>query len=383
MYKITHLIFDLDGTLIDSKQGVYDCIQVAFDRLNEPTPTYKEVANAIGLNLADTYKAISHDYKAEHTDLFVKYFIEAIPNRLTKGTELLPHTKTVLPQLRAAGYDINLVTSKHRPELDELIAIHKDLLKFTHIIAGCEVNGKNKPDPTPINMAIDYLKIHKKNSVYIGDSWVDGKAALYAGVPFIAVLTGSGKQKDFLPYKPILILPDLFKLPVALKFLELEHSIDNTINAVGGYWKPEFTFLRMCEELGEITEAIKDNDVAAIMEETADMLFVSSCLAMQYEASCVQSYIDSLLKPDESISAKELIFQLSALLGRVSRLVNHAEGPKKVKACEKIDYSIPQILNEIGKLLFQFAKCNDFDLIKSVDSKIAKILVRDRERFVV
>lgn len=58
MYNITHIIFDLDGTLINSSTGIYDCMDYAFKKLNEPTPTKAKILSVIGLCLEECYKEI-------------------------------------------------------------------------------------------------------------------------------------------------------------------------------------------------------------------------------------------------------------------------------------------------------------------------------------
>ena len=384
-HRIEHIIFDLDGTLIDAEDGIYECMNYAFEQMGYNLER-KTITDSIGLSLSTAYKELCGDSCPNNAKQFIAHFNDSIPGRLTTQTKLLAHTPELLKTLKQLGFQVSLVTSKNRFELDEVIEKFSEDLDFFHTIAGNEVNELNKPHPYPIEKAVKELNTKLQNSLYIGDSWVDAEASFKAGTKFIAVLTGNGKREDFLTYAPLAILPTLDYLPGLMSYLTIEHEIYNTIMQLGGFWPIEFTCLRMTEELGELAEAIMTANIKAIAEEMADLLFICCCIVLKEDISCLDGYLDYALTSNNGTKIinndiSKNFLQLSSEVGELSRLINYLHGPKKLKAGKKIEEDLGKATSSICRLLLEVAAAYDINLLNTLEEKIATIKVRDKTRF--
>lgn len=185
------LLFDLDGTLIDSTQAIWESfVLAARDYGLELEDRYDEVEKKIGMTLAEMFLqvGISGENVGNCVQTYRKYYEE----KFLEKTFLLPKVKETIEKAWGS-YRMGVVTSKSH-YFSEKILEHFGLLKCFFTLVGIEDVTKAKPDAEPILKALDGIVYQKDQVFMIGDTAFDMQAARSAGVRGIGV---SGRyQKD-------------------------------------------------------------------------------------------------------------------------------------------------------------------------------------------
>jgi len=189
------VIFDLDGTLIDSAPIYYAIIDVIFDRLGIPPVPQSTLLEAMkngefewDLVLPDTMM----DRKEQLVEKAREIIDEIAPSMFNSQIKLIPGTADVLKEIAAMGLKLALVTSSLR----EYMAVKLAPLAQTGVEALFEItitadDVKNKkPHAEPLVICSDKLGLDPGDCVYVGDTRVDIKAGKAAGMRTVAVLTG-------------------------------------------------------------------------------------------------------------------------------------------------------------------------------------------------
>ena len=196
---ITHILFDLDGTLINSLPLIKKTFQKVFTEMNIPWNN-GEVLKTIGLPLRQICQEFAGDRKDDCFNLYQIYQRE----EHAVLTTIYPGTLETLKVLQAKGYTLGLVTSKRRTLVDEEL-IFTGLSDFFTISVTVNDTAKPKPEPDPVWKALELLKAQPNQAVFIGDSWYDLLAGKRAGVMTAGVTWGMAKKEELAEYKPDLI----------------------------------------------------------------------------------------------------------------------------------------------------------------------------------
>lgn len=197
MYKVAAgaVIFDLDGTLIDSAPIYYNIIDVIFDRLGIPPVPQSTLLEAMKNGEFEWDLVLPDELKNNKYQLVEKAreIIDKIaPPMFHDQIKLIPGTADTLIKIAAKGLRLALVTSTIRQYMAiKLAPLAKagvaDL--FEVVITADDVKNK-KPHAEPLVMCSDKLGLTPRNCIYVGDTRVDIKAARAAGMQTVAVLTG-------------------------------------------------------------------------------------------------------------------------------------------------------------------------------------------------
>ncbi|MCK0148744.1 phosphoglycolate phosphatase [Marivita sp. S6314] len=176
------IVFDLDGTLIDSLPDITHSANALLAEHGQPALPKPQVAGFVGFGVKVFMERLiaatelrSEDYDALMTR-FMAFYVKA-----TDHTELYPHVLETLQVLRDAGYALGLCTNKPgAPMAAVLDAV--GLTEFLGATVAGDTLALRKPDPAPVRHAFDLLGATE--GVYVGDSIVDARAAQAARVPF-------------------------------------------------------------------------------------------------------------------------------------------------------------------------------------------------------
>ena len=203
---MTAILFDLDGTLIDSLPNITDAANAVLARWTLPSLPPQTVAGFVGLGeevFVDRLIEATDLDLGERTDILAA-FIEHYKVQAGK-TALFPGVARALHVLKQDGLPLGLVTNKPRaPLIPTLEAAHLTDA-FDIVLAGDDLPLR-KPDPLPLVTAME--RLGQKSAVYIGDSETDAKSAEAAQMPFVlftegirtspvASLTHAAKFSDF------------------------------------------------------------------------------------------------------------------------------------------------------------------------------------------
>jgi phosphoglycolate phosphatase len=130
-------------------------------------------------------------------------------------TVVYDYVPETIEHLRGKGLRLGIVSTKYRYRIVEVLG-REGLLEPFEVIIGGEDVSEFKPDPESLNLALDKLDIPPEAALYVGDSVVDAEAALRAGVPFVAVLSGSTPREAFSEFEPRMILDSVRELTSAI-----------------------------------------------------------------------------------------------------------------------------------------------------------------------
>ncbi len=185
------VIFDLDGTLIDSLPNVTDAANAVLDKRHLPPLSPDVVAGFVGLGeqvFIDRLIATSDLDPAERDwvmETFIRHYkTEAAKTRTFHGVE------KALETLKSDGVPLGLVTNKPRGPLGPTLEAARLTRFFDVVVAGDDLD-RRKPDPFPLLHAMQCLKA--KSCVYVRDSETDAATAGNAGVPFVLFTEGIRK----------------------------------------------------------------------------------------------------------------------------------------------------------------------------------------------
>jgi phosphoglycolate phosphatase len=191
MKKETIILFDLDGTLIDSTEAILESFEVAFAHFGETSPEDEAVKAQIGHPLDWMFLKLGvEDEKIwDYVSAYKKHY-----RKISKAkTVLLPDAKAAVE--KAAEFAIlGVVTTKTAEYSIELLE-HMGLMDYFDVLIGRENVEHPKPHPEPIHKALVSLPRIKGESWMIGDTCMDMLSAKSAEIKGVAVSCGYGSME--------------------------------------------------------------------------------------------------------------------------------------------------------------------------------------------
>ena len=187
------ILFDLDGTLIDSTEAILESFEKAYEAFGKDVPNAETIKSYIGLPLEVMFSNLGVD-ESEVLD-YVKAYKEHYKTIHTEKTVLLPRVREALERAEQHGR-LGVVTTK-TTEYSRILLEHFDIMKHFNILIGREDVTNPKPDPEPVERAMNALGYHYGKVTYmIGDTDADMIAAEKADIASIGVLCGYGTEDD-------------------------------------------------------------------------------------------------------------------------------------------------------------------------------------------
>jgi pyrophosphatase PpaX len=200
------ILFDLDGTLIDSIELILNSARYAFEKLERTAPSDAEWLTGVGIPLFTMFGRYARD-KDDCAALIGAYreYQLAHHDRLTRCYDNVVHTVTTL---KARGHEIGIVTSKSEALALRALALF-GLARHMDTIVGCDASTRHKPDPEPVRIALTRLGSAPGDAIFVGDSIHDIIAGNAAGVPTVAATWGAFGRSDLEAAHPGLFLDDI------------------------------------------------------------------------------------------------------------------------------------------------------------------------------
>lgn len=192
-----YLLFDFDGTIVDSSQGIYASIQYALAQLALPTVNQKILATFIGPPLLDSFKQLGlSDEKANQA---VKYYREYYAKTAMYQVQMYPQIKEALKSL-SKQYALYIASSK--PEIFvKQIASHLAIDQYFTGIYGADLEGKRAKKADVIKYALTTSNLMSSAGLMIGDRAHDCLGAKANQLDAIGVLYGFGSKEELLAAK--------------------------------------------------------------------------------------------------------------------------------------------------------------------------------------
>ncbi|WP_333653523.1 HAD family hydrolase [Dissulfurispira sp.] len=190
------IIFDLDGTLIDSSIDITNAINYAIEPYGVKPVTVQETIGLVGEGITRLMeKIIDRGQKSEDRsqtkeidkDILVDRFLEHYSAHLVDKTTVYPGVRETLERLK--DYKKAVISNK-REALSTKILNDLGLLKYLDLVVGSDTTPERKPSPVPILHVLSKLNIRPEDAVIVGDSNFDIEAGKAAGIKTIAVTYG-------------------------------------------------------------------------------------------------------------------------------------------------------------------------------------------------
>ncbi|HHD79033.1 MAG TPA: phosphoglycolate phosphatase [Epsilonproteobacteria bacterium] len=212
------LIFDLDGTLINSALDLALAVNYMLTQLNRDTFEEEVIHGWVGNGALTLVKrALSGSREVdEHLDeayaeKALKIFLDYYEKNLCNATLPYPNVPQTLTSLKDMGYTLAIVTNKPYPFVSPILQ-GLGLENLFSLILGGDSLPEKKPHPLPLLHVCDTLRFDVTSSVMIGDSKNDILAANACGMDSVGVTYGYNYGEDIGVHNPTVILDDFGKL---------------------------------------------------------------------------------------------------------------------------------------------------------------------------
>jgi phosphoglycolate phosphatase len=189
------IIFDLDGTLVDSAPDIHAATEKMLQEIGQPVLSLETVTSFIGNGVPKLVERViaarGLGTRFDADDLLAR-FMRHYAAAATEKTRLYPHVAEALQMLGDDGYALGLCTNK--PKAPTALVLEAfDLARFFDVVVCGDTLPVKKPDPAPLQLAIE--RLGATGSVYVGDSEVDAATAKAAAIPF-ALFTEGYRKSD-------------------------------------------------------------------------------------------------------------------------------------------------------------------------------------------
>lgn len=184
---IKFLLFDLDGTLVDTVTDIGNALNYALNSQGAKSLTVEETKGLIGEGIDRLIEKVLGSERAQLKDTVLKRFLEFYSEHLTDNSTIYPHVRETLEKMTAYK---KAVISNKRERLSTELLERLDLLKYFDLIIGSDTARERKPSAVPVIYALSKFGIEPREAVIVGDSNYDIESGKKAGIWTIAVSYG-------------------------------------------------------------------------------------------------------------------------------------------------------------------------------------------------
>lgn len=204
------VLFDLDGTLVDSIALILDSYRQVFAHFGVEDVAPETMRPWIGLPLEDSFRALD----PARAESMTAHYREVMLRSHDAAIRPCPGAAELVRALDAAGARQGVVTSKRR-ELARRGMVATGLPTIEPVI-GQEDSDRHKPDPAPLRIALEHLGAAPAEAVYVGDAPTDLRAAHAAGMAAIGVTWGAADRATLEAERPLAVVEDMDSLRALL-----------------------------------------------------------------------------------------------------------------------------------------------------------------------
>lgn len=189
--EVDLFIFDLDGTLADSKDDIKSAINHAMKSLGMKTLTDAEITEVVGNGITRLFNNMTGKSEEEKYET-IRTYIEYLESHLLDTTAPFPG---VIETLAGIAKRKAVVTNKLEKMANRVVTA-LGMADHIDLIVGSDSTPKMKPDPAPIYLALEKLEAAPERTVMVGDTVDDVLSAKAAGVISCGVSYGFGRMED-------------------------------------------------------------------------------------------------------------------------------------------------------------------------------------------
>ncbi|MBD3669494.1 MAG: HAD-IA family hydrolase [Gammaproteobacteria bacterium] len=198
-YKL--IIFDWDGTLMDSQARIVSCIQAACRDLKLPVPDEAAAKNVIGLGLQEACRQLLPESRPPvHQEMSERYRYHFLSANATPS-ELFGGVEAMLDELEQRGHFLAIATGKGRQGLDSVLK-ETGLQGRFHATRTSDETA-SKPNPLMLHELLDFFGVETDEALMIGDTEYDMEMAVHARMDALAVSYGVHEVERLLRHAPL------------------------------------------------------------------------------------------------------------------------------------------------------------------------------------
>ncbi len=209
MKYVEFIIFDLDGTLVDSKEDMARGVNFTLKKIGLGEKSTSQISSHIGKGIEDLIRGSLGNKQEALLDRALSIFIEYYRKHSTDNTVLYPHVKEILEYFRDKRKTI--VTNRNYEFA--LMALNKLGIRdyFENIVGGDDTCCM-KPSSCPLDRSMGRFNADKEKAIIVGDMDIDILAGRRAGITTCGVTYGIGRKEDIIKAKPDFIIDDIIDL---------------------------------------------------------------------------------------------------------------------------------------------------------------------------
>jgi len=190
-------IFDIDGTLVDSRRIIHDAMLHAYDRCGLADPGFDKIRKVVGLGLRQAFSALEPDAPEDVLTALESAYVEGfvILRETESGREpLYDGALGLLEQLHRKGWKLGVATGKSRRGVANIFRMH-GLDRLFHASV-CADDGPGKPHPFMVEQNLRQAGACREDTLVIGDATHDMAMARAAGVRAVGVCWGFAEAEE-------------------------------------------------------------------------------------------------------------------------------------------------------------------------------------------
>lgn len=195
------IIFDWDGTLVDSIDWIVQCIQQAAAHYDCPAPESQAARDIIGLSIEQAIEVLLPDVDVNTRSKVVAHYGKSFFSKQMSQDDLFPGVYQMLQQFKLDGYRLAVATGKKSSGL--ALAIQATGVADLFCTTRCSDQTASKPDPLMIDEIVAELGVSKQRTLMVGDSVHDLQMALNAQVASVGVTCGAHSAEILKHYQPL------------------------------------------------------------------------------------------------------------------------------------------------------------------------------------
>lgn len=197
MKKYDIALFDLDGTLSQSADGIRICIEKTLDKMGMPHPDLSDYSKYIGPPLLHTFINLCK-LTPQQAQTAVEIYVKFYDDYGIKANKLYDGTENMLSVLKDNDVRLAVCSSKHEKIATQVVEM-LGILKYFDCVCGSTVDGSRKEKKDLIPYALESLCASSDDTVVmIGDTKFDAEGSKITGVDFIGVTYGYGTTEDMI-----------------------------------------------------------------------------------------------------------------------------------------------------------------------------------------
>lgn len=177
--SIKNIVFDLDGTLVNSNLASLRSLQHAIKIVEHRFITIEDLEIVLGLSDYDAFRVLGINNRSKCYSVW-----KNISKELDREKLLFPEVLETLNQLKLLSINLGIVTSREKAQYHDNYLIMSELNYYFDVVVTSELTVKHKPDPAPLLKWIELSNADPTQTIYIGDTKYDYICAAKSGIRF-------------------------------------------------------------------------------------------------------------------------------------------------------------------------------------------------------